>query len=58
MESGPAAWQTDKINAKINKDIVVPEKEQQIFLSLLVSIPSFSLAAPLAVICSSSSLPS
>ena len=33
MESGPAAWQTDKINAKVNKDIAVTEKEPEIFLS-------------------------
>ena len=29
------AWQTDKINAKVNKDIVVPEKERARDLSLL-----------------------
>ena len=37
LESGPAClatWQTDKINAKVNKDIAVTEKEPEIFLSL------------------------
>ena len=57
MEGGRGIWkvalllarqsrQTDKINAKVNKDIVVPEKEPEIFLS-----PSPSLLArwPLSV---------
>ena len=40
-----SAEQTDKINAKVNKDIVVPEKERARDLSLL--------ARSLAVICPS-----